>query len=108
MKLVISVVNRDDRDILRRALMEEGFQATVVGTTGGFLREGNATFLVGVKDAQVPEVLRIMKENCHTRTRLVYPTPPLVEMAPLISEPIEVQVGGAVVFVVPIESFQRY
>jgi len=108
MKLVYSIVNRDDRDALRQALMAGGYQATIVATTGGFLREGNATFMVGVEDDKVPDVLRIMKDTCHTRTRTVYPTPPLVEMAPLISEPIEVQVGGAVVFVVPVDEFERY
>ncbi|NLX37198.1 MAG: hypothetical protein GXY68_10975 [Chloroflexi bacterium] len=108
MKLVFSIVNRDDRDALRQALMDEGFQATVVSTTGGFLREGNATFMIGVDDDKVPAVMRILKDTCHTRTRTVYPTPPLVEMAPLISEPIEVQVGGAVVFVVPVDEYQRF
>ena len=108
MKLVFGIINRDDRDALRQALMNAGYQATIVATTGGFLREGNATFMVGVEDAHVPDVLAIMKETCHTRTRTVYPTPPLVEMAPLISEPIDVQVGGAVVFVLNVEEFQRY
>lgn len=49
--------------------MNAGYQATIVATTGGFLREGNATFMVGVEDAHVPDVLAIMKETCHTRTR---------------------------------------
>ena len=108
MKLVISIINRDDRDVLRQALVEAGYQATIVGTTGGFLREGNATFLIGVDDESVPGVLDVLRENCRTRTRTVVPMPPISEMGPLVAEPIEVEIGGAVVFVMSVDSFERY
>ena len=60
MKLLISVVNSDDAHPLIDALMREGYRATMISTTGGFLREGNATLLIGVADESVDAVLKIM------------------------------------------------
>ena len=62
MKLLISVVNSDDAHPLFDALMGEGYRATMICTTGGFLREGNATLLIGVADENVQDVLKIIKD----------------------------------------------
>lgn len=66
MKLLISVINRDDTYQLTEALICEGCTATVIGTTGSFLRERNAMLLIGVDDEEVEEVLAIISANCHT------------------------------------------
>ena len=108
MKLLISVVNRDDTYQLTDALLREGLSATVISTTGGFLREGNATLLIGVADEKVPEALAIIGANCRTRTRHVSPWPPMVgEEEQYIPAPLEVQVGGAVVFIADVERFEK-
>jgi uncharacterized protein YaaQ len=109
MKLLISVVNSDDAHPLIDALMGEGYRATMISTTGGFLREGNATLLIGVADENVKDVLKIVKESCHTRTQWVNPLPPTVESGELyMPTPIEVPVGGAVVFIMNVERFEKY
>ena len=109
MKLLISVVNSDDAHPLIDALMGEGYRATMISTTGGFLREGNATLLIGVADENVKDVLKIVKESCHTRTQWVNPLPPTVESGELyMPTPIEVPVGGAVVFILNVERFEKY
>jgi len=109
MKLLISVVNSDDAHPLIDALMAEGYRATMISTTGGFLREGNATLLIGVADENVQDVLKIIQENCHTRTQWVNPLPPTVESGELyMPTPIEVPVGGAVVFMLNVERFEKY
>ena len=109
MKLLISVVNSDDAHPLIDALMGEGYRATMISTTGGFLREGNATLLIGVADENVHDVLKIIKESCHTRTQWVNPLPPTVESGELyMPTPIEVPVGGAVVFMLNVERFEKY
>lgn len=109
MKLLISVVNSDDAHPLIDALMGEGYRATMISTTGGFLREGNATLLIGVADENVQDVLKIIKESCHTRTQWVNPLPPTVESGELyMPTPIEVPVGGAVVFMLNVERFEKY
>jgi uncharacterized protein YaaQ len=106
MKLLLSVINSDDTYSLTDALVDQGYRSTVISTTGGFLREGNTTLLIGIDDHQVPAVLRIIKDTCRTRTKLITSFPP--EIGELLLTPIEVEVGGAVVFVVPVERFERF
>ncbi len=109
MKLLISVVNSDDAHPLIDALMREGYRATMISTTGGFLREGNATLLIGIDDEEVEHVLKIIKTSCHTRIQYVNPLPPMVESGDLyMPTPIEVQVGGAVVFILNVDRFERF
>jgi uncharacterized protein YaaQ len=108
-KLIMSIVNSDDARPLLAILSREGHRATMVSTTGGFLREGNSTILVGVEDERVQPVLDIIKDNCHTRTQFVNPLPPIMEPGELyMPSPIEVQVGGATVFVIDVERFERF
>jgi uncharacterized protein YaaQ len=109
MKLVVAIVHRDDADGLSDAFREQSYPSTLIGTTGGFLREGNATFLVGVEENQIEELMTLIKENCKTRTQLVNPMPPVVEPGELyLSQPIEVQVGGATIFVMNVERFEKF
>jgi uncharacterized protein YaaQ len=108
MKLVVSIVNSDDSHDLTEALKEAGFQSTTISTTGGFLREGNATMIIGVSDEKVGVVLNIIRENCHRRTQFVNPLPPVMEPGELyMPTPVEVEVGGAIVFVVNVERMER-
>ncbi len=109
MKLVIAIVQNDDAGSLSDALREQNYPSTLISTTGGFLREGNSTFLVGVKEDQVEPLLVLIKENCKTRTQLVNPMPPVVEPGELyLSQPVEVQVGGATVFVIDVQRFEKF
>ncbi|MGD2205864.1 MAG: cyclic-di-AMP receptor [Anaerolineae bacterium] len=109
MKLVMSIVNNDDAEQLLRALTEAGFQATTISTTGGFLRQGNSTILIGAKDEGIPQVLKLIRENCHTRRQFVSPLPPVIEPGEMyIPSPVEVQVGGATVFVLDVLQFEQF
>lgn len=109
MKLVIAIVQSDDAGALSDALREQNFQSTLISSTGGFLREGNGTLFVGVEDSQVDKVLQVIKDNCHTRTQFVNPMPPVMEPGELyMPPPVEVQVGGAVVFVQDIVRFEKF
>lgn len=105
MKLIMAIVSSDDqRDVLSR-LTKAGFRATVIGTTGGFLREGNTTIFIGTEDAQVPQAVEILRQTCRRRTQWVSPLPTLEGPGLEMSEPIEVSVGGATVFVMNVEQF---
>jgi len=105
MKMIISIINRDDRNALTSALMDAGYQATVVGTTGGFLRQGNATLLIGVEDEKVQGALDLIEKNCHTRTVFMTPFTGMGTEEMIMVEPVEVQVGGAVTFIMNVEQF---
>ena len=109
MKLIVSIVNSDEARPLVGVLSKEGHRATMISTTGGFLKEGNSTILIGVEDDLVQSVLDIIKDNCHTRNQFVNPLPPIMEPGELyMPSPIEVQVGGATVFVLDVERFEQF
>lgn len=109
MKLVIAIVQDKDSNRLSTALIKEGFSATKLASTGGFLRSGNSTFMIGTEDERVNEVLKVIKANCRVRDQLVTPVSPMGGTTDsYIPFPVEVQVGGAAVFVVPVEQFEHY
>ncbi len=109
MKLVVSIIHCDDAPNLVQALTQRGHRATVISTTGGFLREGNATVLIGTKESDLDDVLDVIRENCKARTLLITPLPPVVEPGELhVPSPVEAQVGGAIVFVLDVERFERF
>jgi uncharacterized protein YaaQ len=108
MKLVLAIVQEKDSGRLIDALTEAGFQATMLASTGGFLRSGNATVLIGVDDAEVDRVLDIVRRTCHTREQLMSPIPPVVEpVDSYVAYPVKVQVGGAIVFVLQVDRMER-
>jgi uncharacterized protein YaaQ len=109
MKLIVSIVNSDDARPLLDALSRAGHRATQISTTGGFLREGNSTVLIGVEDGTAQAVLEIIRTSCHTRTQYVNPLPPIMEPGELyMPTPVEVQVGGATVFVLNVDRFEKF
>ncbi len=109
MKLIMCIVNSDEAGRLVGVLTQAGYRATTISTTGGFLRQGNATIFVGTDDEKVPHVLQLIQENCHTRSQYVNPLPPVMEPGEIyIPTPVEVQVGGATVFVLEVAQFVRF
>ncbi|WP_010279449.1 cyclic-di-AMP receptor [Paenibacillus senegalensis] len=109
MKLVIAVVQDKDSNRLSNALVKEGFRATKLASTGGFLKAGNTTFMIGIEDERIPEVMQVIKANCKIRDQLVTPVSPMGGSTDsYIPFPVEVQVGGAAVFVLPVERFEHY
>lgn len=108
MKLVLAIVQEKDSARLMDALTEAGFQATMLASTGGFLRSGNATVLIGVEDAQVDRVLEVIRQVCRTREQLMSPIPPVLEPVDAYAAyPVKVQVGGAIVFVLSVDRMER-
>ena len=107
-KLVMMSVSDTDADDLRSALGEQSIPATTIGSTGGFLHRGNVTIFSGVPESQVEAVLATVNEICPARTELV-PVQAL-EFAgdnAFNADPIAVRAGGAIIFVLNVERFQR-
>lgn len=94
MKLVIAVVQNEDADAIVDALLERQFRATRLASTGGFLRRGNTTLLVGVEDTDVDSVLEIIRSRARTRLRQE-------------SSAGTVESAAATIFVIPLEDYQR-
>ncbi|WP_413627572.1 cyclic-di-AMP receptor [Fructilactobacillus vespulae] len=108
MKLILAIVQEKDTSALQAKLNEKKIIATQLATKGGFLKAKNVTYMIGVKDEEVQGVLDIIKGTCQAREQ--YVTPP-ISLAGSISDtsyPVEVQVGGATVMVLPMDSFHRF
>jgi len=107
-KLIVAIVHNEDAGTLVNALLDKEFRATRLHSSGGFLKQSNATVIVGVEDADVDEVMGIVRANGVSRTQVVNPMPPSMEPGEFFMPyPLEVEVGGATVFVVPVERFER-
>lgn len=109
MKLIVAVVQDQDSNRLSNALTKAKFRATKLASTGGFLRSGNTTFLIGTEDSLVSSALELIQDNCRAREQMVAPVSPMGGNADsYIPYPVEVEVGGATVFVLPIEQFHHF
>jgi len=108
MKLIVAIVHNEDAGVLVDALLEREFRATRLHSSGGFLKQSNATILVGVDESAAEDVMSIIRANCRARTQVVNPMPPIMEPGEFFMPyPLEVEVGGATVFIVPVERFER-
>lgn len=70
--MIIAIVQDQDSQELADQLVKNNFRATKLATTGGFLRAGNTTFLCGVNDDRVDEILSVINQTCGNREQLVF------------------------------------
>lgn len=105
-KLVLAVINYDDANAVTHALTKGGFSSTRLATTGGFLMAGNVTILVGVDEEKVPNVIGIIREQSHCRKQVI-PAASEMSYGYYPSIPVEVTVGGATIFVLDVDQFER-
>ncbi len=109
MKLIMAVVQDKDSNRLIDALSDQQFKTTKLSSTGGFLKEGNTTLMIGCEDQHLDEALEIIRDNCSQREQMVSPVSPMGGNADsYIPRPINVEVGGATVFVVPVDAFHQF
>ena len=93
-KLIIAVVQNEDADAVVDALLEEDFRATRLASTGGFLRRGNTTLMIGAEEEQIDQVMGLIQQHAHA------------------GQPVTVQgqsskPAAATVFVLDLEEYQR-
>ncbi|MFA5560851.1 MAG: cyclic-di-AMP receptor [Acholeplasmataceae bacterium] len=106
MKLIIAIISNDDANRVQKELIKHKFFVTRLSTTGGFLRAGNTTFIIGVNDEKVPHALDIIEKFSKQRTRLV-PNTIVNEFGSFSALPVEVEVGGATVFILNVDQFVK-
>lgn len=109
MKLIIAIVQDEDASRLISNLMSEGFGVTKLATTGGFLRSGNTTLLIGVDDDKFDKAMGIVERVCKSRKQIATsPSPISGTTGVYVPYPVEVMVGGATVFVLNVEQFVKF
>jgi uncharacterized protein YaaQ len=108
-KLFIAVIHNRDKNKVVDDLVRDGYKFTIIGSTGGFLREGNTTFLIGVQEEEKEALMNIIQRNCQVREQVVNVLPPeATQVGSFVPNPVKVPVGGAIVFVLDVEEFARF
>lgn len=107
MKLIIAIISKDDSPELLSSLGKSGFMSTKLATTGGFLRAGNVTLLIGTEDDRVEECLDVIRGCCAKHTQIIDPVAGGINGQFPFSAGVPVTVGGATVFVVDVERFLK-
>lgn len=106
MKLIIAIVQDEDASRLVSKLMNEGYGVTKLATTGGFLRAGNTTLLLGVDDEKFDGAMAVIEKICKSRKQIATAPTSMTGVNGVYSPyPIEVMVGGATVFVLTVDQF---
>ncbi|EST10332.1 hypothetical protein P343_17525 [Sporolactobacillus laevolacticus DSM 442] len=109
LKLIVAVIQDKDSNLLQQALVDADFHATKLASTGGFLRSGNTTFIIGTEDHQVEDLLELIREHCHSRNQVISPISSLdANTDGYMMHPVEVEVGGATVFVLDVDQFKHF
>ena len=103
MKLILAILSNDDSPVASNALNKNGFSVTKLATTGGFLRAGNTTLIIGCEDEKVEAAIDIIKEYSSKRTEIV----PSTASYDIGRFPVEVTVGGATIFVLDVAQFLK-
>ena len=108
LKLVVIITSDADAEKLTKKLVEQGYPATKISSTGGFMRKGNATILSGVEANEVEQIVAMVRLECSARTEYVpVQTLPFFGEGSVLQEPIEVRTGGAILFVLDVERFEK-
>lgn len=109
MKLAILIVHHRDKGRVTEALVRSGLKFTAIGSSGGFLREGSTTLLLGLEADELNTLRSLVAENCQTREQMVsigaFEAAPVAAFAP---NAVKVQVGGAILFTLDVETFDRF
>ena len=103
-RLAIAIVDGSQSRDLTQALNKEQFPVTIVDAVGGFLHEALVTLLIGLPSARLPKFFAVVREQCPRRTRYV-PMGVELSLTPGYPMMIEASVGGATVFILPVERF---
>ena len=110
MKLMIAIVQDEDAGKLIGDLMDHNFGVTKLATTGGFLKSGNTTLLIGLNEDRFDECLAMIEKVCKSRKQMT--TAPVsmssASSGMYASFPLEVTVGGATVFVLSVDQFVKF
>lgn len=108
MKLIVAIVQDEDAGRLISELMDKGFGVTKLATTGGFLRAGNTTLLMGVNEDRFQGAMDIIEKVCKSRKQIATtPSPISGTTGVYVPYPVEVTVGGATIFVLDVEQFKK-
>ena len=110
MKLVLAIVQDDDAIDLIEELTDKDYRVTKLATTGGFLKSGNTTLMIGGEEKEVKNLINVIEDVCKRRKEMVPTSTPNTigtNSGMYVPYPIEVEVGGATIFVLDVDQFYK-
>jgi uncharacterized protein YaaQ len=107
MKMLLAIVSYDDARTVIASLTHARFSITKLATTGGFLKAGNVTLLIGTDEERLEEALDIIRTHCSARKQVLSSSPSTVAPGVYPSMPVQIDAGGATVFVLNVERFEK-
>lgn len=110
MKLVLAIVQDDDAIDLIEELTDKDYRVTKLATTGGFLKSGNTTLMIGVEEKEIKNLINVIEDVCKRRKEMVPTSTPNTigtNSGMYVPYPIEVEVGGATIFVLDVDQFYK-
>lgn len=105
-KMILAVIAGDDYSNTVQHLNSEGIYATILSSTGGFLRKKSITLMIGVEADKVERALAIIKKHAGERMQTTFLAN--TSEAGMPPYPIKVHTGGSVVFVFDVEKCVKY
>lgn len=109
MKLVYAIVRNDNEDDVVSLLTQHRYSVTRLATTGGFLRKGNTTLMIGAEDEKVEDVISLIKQECGQHQKITINMPYIsgTTMVNYATMPMNVEVGGATIFVINVDHYEK-
>ena len=110
MKLVLAIVHDEDGSRVLEALNKAGFSVTRLSSSGGFLRAGNTTLVAGVDEEKVGTVVETIKNSSKSRKQIIDTSSMGANNSMggvYMPYPVEVTVGGATIFVLDVDHFEK-
>ena len=109
MKLIFAIIRYDNEDEVVNALTQKRFSITKLSSTGGFLRKCNTTLMIGTEEERVTEAIETIKKECGARQKITINMPYISGSAMMncATMPMNVEVGGATIFVIDVEDYEK-
>ena len=110
-KLILAVLQGDDYAETVSELNRNGFSVTLLSSIGGFLKKKSTTVMIGVSEERLAEVLDLLKRCAGRRKRTIFrevTVPHTGELSAMPLIPVDVEVGGAAVFVLNVQQMEKY
>jgi uncharacterized protein YaaQ len=108
MKMIVAIVQDNTANAVAKCLVDNDYRSTKLASTGSFLKKGNTTFIIGVEDEEVEKVIDLIRGQASTHHEFIVPTGATVQADLSLTSlmaPVEIEVSGATVFVLPVDQF---
>ena len=71
MKMIVAILKDEDAETVNQALEDSELYVTEIASTGGFLRQGSSTIMIGVDDDSIDDTIQTINNNCTPSVELM-------------------------------------